>query len=149
MILTIRKGKLMKTKDYLNQARSLDKRIDSKLEQVERLRSLAERTTTLLSWAPKGQSNENRTEYCIQKIWELEKEINAGIDELIDLKREIGAVINTVPTDQYRMLLEYRYLSCKTWEDIAKAMDYDLRWIYRMHGSALQELSHCTPCIQS
>jgi transcriptional regulator with XRE-family HTH domain len=138
----------LKTKDYLNQARSLDKRIDSKLEQVERLRSLAERTTTVLSWTPKGNSNENRTEYCIQKIWELEKEINADIDDLIDKKREIASVINTVQDDQHRMLLEHRYLCCKTWEDIAKAMSYDLRWIYRMHGRALQELGHVTPCIQ-
>jgi hypothetical protein len=118
----------------------LDKRIDSKLEQVERLRSLAERTTTVLSWAPKGSSNENRTEYCIQKIWELEREINADIDVLIDLKREIAGVLNKVPTVQYRILLEHRYLSCMTWEDIAKTMGYDLRWIYRMHGTALQEV---------
>ena len=38
------------------------------------------------------------------------------------------------------MLLELRYLEGKTWDEIAKAMDYDLRWIYRLHGKALKEI---------
>lgn len=33
----------MTTKEYLNKLRTLDKQIDSKLEQIDRLRSLAER----------------------------------------------------------------------------------------------------------
>ena len=131
----------MNVKSYLNQARMLDKRIDSKLEQVERLRALAERTTTVLSSQPKGTSGTNRTEYCVQKIWELEREINADSDALIDLKRDIQDAIFRMKNDQYRTLLEYRYLCGNTWEQIAEKMRIDLRWVYRMHGRALQEIT--------
>jgi len=131
----------MNVKSYLNQARMLDKRIDSKLEQVERLRALAERTTTVLSSQPKGTSGTNRTEYCVQKIWELEREINADIDKLIDLKREIQDAVFHMKNDQYRTLLEYRYLCGNTWEQIAEKMDKGVRWIYELHSRALQEIS--------
>lgn len=131
----------MTTKEYLNQARMLDKRIDSKLEQVERLRALAERTTTVLSSQPKGTSGTNRTEYCVLKIWELEREVNEDIDRLIDLKREIQDAIGLLTDDKYKLLLEYRYLCGNTWEQIAEKMRIDLRWVYRMHGRALQEIT--------
>ena len=44
----------MTTKEYLNKLRTLDRQIDSKLEQIDRLRSLSERVTTTISFSPKG-----------------------------------------------------------------------------------------------
>jgi DNA-directed RNA polymerase specialized sigma subunit len=134
----------MNVKSYLNQARILDKRIDSKLEQVERLHALAERTTTVLSHEPKGTSGTNRTEYCVLKIWELEREVNEDIDRLIDLKREIQDAIGLLTDDKYKLLLEYRYLCGNTWEKIAEKMDIEVRWVYQLHGRALQEISNRT-----
>lgn len=131
----------MTIKTYLNQARTLDKQIDSKLEQVERLRSLAERTTTTLSFDPKGQSETNRTEYCVMKVLELEKEINADIDKLIDIKADIRNRIGRVESDKQRILLEQRYLCGKTWEQIADNMEVEPRTVYRIHGYALREVS--------
>lgn len=131
----------MTTKEYLNKMRTLDRLIDSKLEQIDRLRSLSERVTTTLSFTPKGAGGANRTEYCIERIWQLEKEVTEDIDRLVDMKSGIRGAIERVENDKYRMLLEYRYLCGNTWEQIAEKMRIDLRWVYRMHGRALQEIT--------
>ena len=131
----------MTTKAYLSQARLLDARIDSKLEQVERLRSLSERVTTTLSFSPKGAGGANRTEYCIERIWQLEKEVTEDIDRLVDMKSGIRGAIERVENDKYRLLLEYRYLCGYTWEKIAEKMALELRWVYRIHGAALQKIT--------
>ncbi len=38
----------------------------------------------------------------------------------------------------YKMLLELRYLGGNTWGEVYELMGYDLRWVYRLHGKALQ-----------
>ena len=131
----------MTTKEYLNKLRTLDKQIDSKLEQIDRLRSLSERVTTTLSFTPKGAGGANRTEYCIERIWQLEKEVTEDIDRLVDMKSGIRGAIERVENDKHRMLLEYRYLCGDTWERIAEKMEIEVRWIYELHGRALQEIS--------
>lgn len=130
-------------KDYLKQAPKLDKQINSKLEQIQQLRSLSEKITTTLSHSPKSRNQINRTEYCVLRIWELEQEIDREINKLIDLKKEIKKAIDNVKNDNYRMVLEYRYLCGFSWEDIAKAMNYAVRHITRLHGLALRELKTC------
>ena len=139
----------MTTKEYLNKMRTLDRLIDSKLEQIDRLRSLSERVTTTLSFSPKGAGGANRTEYCIERIWQLEKEVTEDIDRLVDMKSGIRGAIERVENDKYRLLLEYRYLCGYTWETISEKMVLELRWVYRIHGMALQEINihHVTPCI--
>ena len=131
----------MNIKSYLNQARDLDKLIDSKLDQIDRLRSLAEKTTTTLTGMPHASGTSNRIEYCVGKIMELEHEVTADIDKLIDTKSEIRKMIDAVQDTRYRLLLEYRYLNNFTWERIAEEMIYDVRWVYELHGHALKALS--------
>ena len=46
----------MTAKEYLGQARFLDTRIDSKIQQVSRLRDLATKCTSTLSDMPKSPS---------------------------------------------------------------------------------------------
>lgn len=60
---------------------------------------------------------------------------------LVDLKREIGDAIEGMENEQHKLLLEYRYFCGSTWEQIAEKMRIDLRWVYRMHGRALQEIT--------
>lgn len=130
----------MTTKEYLNKMRTLDRLIDSKLEQIDRLRSLSERVTTTLSFSPKGAGGANRTEYCIERIWQLEKEVTEDIDRLVDMKSGIRGAIERVENDKYRLLLEYRYLCGYTWETISEKMGIEVRWVYELHGRALQEI---------
>lgn len=74
----------------------------------------------------------------INKIIDLQCEINKDIDSLVNLKEEISQVINGVEQTDYRMILEKRYLCFHSWENIANEMFYDLRWLHRLHGRSLE-----------
>lgn len=128
----------MKSREYLGQAFYLDQRVNSKLEQIASLREIAMKTTSILTDSPLNTSiNPYSMGDAISKIMDLENEINSDIDKLVDLKREIATLINGITTVEYKILLELRYLCFHTWEQIAEELGYNLRWIYRMHGKAL------------
>ena len=131
----------MTAKEYMEQARYLDMQINSKIEQVRSLNELATRVTTVYSDMPHSPNrNTSRMAETIAKIIDLESEIDRDIDALVDLKREIMRVVNSIESAEYRTILEMRYLQFKKWEQIALQMSTDLRWVYRMHGRALNEV---------
>lgn len=128
----------MTTKEYLSQAYRIDKRINIKIEQLKSLRELATKATSTLSdTCVSGPKNKQCMERIIVKMVDLENEINADIDELITLKAEITSKIKQVENPEYRMLLELRYLCFSKWEDIAEEMNYELRYLYKLHNQAL------------
>ena len=111
----------MTAKEYLSQARYLDNRIKSKLLQIDSLNELATRCTPSYSDMPKSPNREgSRMESAILDIIELEDEISKDVVELVALKKEIVEVI--------------------TWEQIAVDMGYELRYIHKLHGKALEEV---------
>lgn len=131
----------MNTKEYLKQAFYLDKNINSKLEQVEKLNELATKATSTLSDMPKSSNRgESRLEEIIVKIIDLQEEINKDIDALIDLKREIAWTINNVKDKEMRSILEKRYLCFDSWEKIAVDMNYSTHHIFRLHNKALKSI---------
>ncbi|MTI71067.1 MAG: DUF1492 domain-containing protein [Firmicutes bacterium] len=131
----------MNAKEYLTQAFKLDERINCKIEQASSLRDLACKVTASINDDRiSGTKQKSPMENAIVKLVDLEREIDKDIDELIDLKREIINIINLVKNQNYRLILELRYINGKTWDDIATKMQYDLRWIYRLHGRALREI---------
>ena len=131
----------MTAKEYLTQAYRIDQRINSKLEQVSSLRDLSTKATSTFSDVPpSGTRNVHRMEDVICKIVMLENEINAEIDHLVDLKREIREVISAVKNLECQTLLELRYLCFKTWEQIAVEMNYSIQHIYRLRDKALTQI---------
>ena len=72
----------------------------------------------------------------IVKIIDLQEEINRDIDQLVDLKREIMVVIKKISNVEYQTILENRYLSFMSWEQIAVEMKYSIQQIYRLRDRA-------------
>ena len=133
----------MTAKEYLRQAYRLDHRINSKIEQVEVLNSLATKATVTIRGMPKKPNTAIDTmSAVIAKIVDLQTEINADIDRLVDLKRDIIKKIKCVENLDYRTLLEKRYLNFETWEQIAVDMGYSIQHTYRIRDKAIDELSN-------
>ena len=110
----------MTAKEYLNQAYWLDRRIDSKLEQLSALKDMATKTTSIMSDDVVSHTrNVHSMQDVIAKIIDMQAEINADIDRLVDLKRDIMQVVKTVDDPELQTLLELRYLCFKDWQDIA------------------------------
>ena len=129
----------MTAKEYLLQARYLDNRIASKREQIQNLNDLATKCTTTWSDMPRSQNTgRSRMADCVIQIIDLENEISADMLQLINLKREITETINKVENNEYKTILEKRYLCWLTWEQIAVDLNYSVMHIHRMHGEALK-----------
>jgi DNA repair ATPase RecN len=128
----------MTAKEYLGRAYRIDGRINAKLEQVASLRELATKATSSISDMPRSSSfNPHSMQNIIDKIIDLEREINSDIDALVNIKQEVVTTIKRVDNPEYQTLLEMRYLCFKSWEQISMELGYDLRWIYRLHQRAL------------
>lgn len=130
--------KEMTVKEYLSQAKFLDQRINSKIQQVAALNDLATKATSTLTGMPRNPNHATSTmEEAIAKIIDLQAEINRDIDELVDLKQEITATIKAVGNNEYQTILEKRYLCFLSWEKIAVDMGYSIRNVQILHGKAL------------
>ena len=128
----------MTTKQYLNQVRNLDKRVNAKLDELSSLRALTEKVTASYSEKVQASTSDTFTSN-VAKIVDLEKEIDAEIDRLIRLRERITKEIDSMPSNTYSALLSSRYLEGKTWEDVAEMLHYDERQIFRIHENALKE----------
>ena len=126
---------------YLKRYINLDREIERKLEEVARLRSKLTRVTEVFTAEPRGGGSiYGKTEEILAKIVDLEKEIDADIDRLISIRDNIKAIIEAVEDDRERLLLQYRYLDGRTFEEIAVQMNYSWRQIHRLHSQALTNL---------
>ena len=128
----------MNAKEYLEQAYRLDQEINEKLEQLERHRALAQKVTASYAGVYVSHTRNNTSlEDTIVRMIEAEEAMNRKIDELINLKIEIAETINQVRNENYRLILEMRYLGFHTWEEIADTLHYTVRWVRKMHARAL------------
>ena len=131
----------MNDKEYLSQAMYIDQRIDSKLEQIMKLRESATKATATLSDMPRPDSpNVQSMEETIVKIVDLEREINRDIDALVDLKAEARKVISKLDNPEQQLILEMRYLCYKSWAEIAEDLSFSESNVYKIHGEALKRI---------
>ena len=132
----------MTAKEYLSQADWLNQRIDRTLAQVSRLKNMATQATgRFQAERLSGTGRHSPMESCLVEVIDLEYEINADIDRLVDLKCELAACILELEDCSQKRVLELRYLDGLTWEEIAKLMrDYDVQRIFQVHGKALQQI---------
>lgn len=130
----------MNIKDFLKQAFDINREIDNKLEQLERLKELAVKTTSVISDMPKGSNKQgSNLENAIIKIHEQQEKLDREVARLIDKQTQIASVIASVENYDERMVLEYRYLCFKPWRAIAKAMHLSPSRIYTLHQEALKK----------
>ena len=131
----------MTAKEYLSQAWNIDRRINDKLAHVAQLRDMATNVSTVISDMPRSPGlNNQRMENIIARLTDTEEEINADIDHLVSLKLEIMNTIWQVEDENAQMVLERRYHSFKSWEDIAADMSVSIRWVHKIHAKALDDV---------
>jgi hypothetical protein len=132
----------MTAKEYLQQIRKIDLLIQNKLEQAQELRSKLE--VKGINFESDGSTSATRNvtkmNDLIVSVVTLEEEINQQIDLLINKKREVMELIDSLDNADEISLLYKRYFNYKKWEEIAVDMNYTYRGILKIHGRALQNL---------
>ena len=129
----------MTAAEFLSQAYLVEQQIQSKREQLARLRSLATsfyRPTDQeqVSCTPKTYALEES----VVKIVEAEQELKGQVEQLVQILMEIRRVIGAVRDVQLRLVLEKRYLTFQPWKEIAADMDRSVRWVQQKHAMALE-----------
>ena len=132
----------MDAKQFLRQVRYLDDLINTKLDQIQEIKSLAEKVTSALSpdgTSPQSSVLQDKIGDLVSRIIDLQIEIETAARKMIDLKTEAMRIIDIMPTPECRLLLQLRYLNGLTWERIAVDMNYSYRNVHYLHSRALQE----------
>ena len=128
---------------YLKQYIILDRKIDRMITDLERQRSRLGKLTPTLSDMPGGGGSIYKSNDLdiINKIIDLEAEINRKIDRVIDLKHRIEQLIDSIDDEREKLLMSYRYLDGMTFEWIASEMHYSWKQIHRLHSKALAKIN--------
>ena len=133
----------MTAKEFLNHAYRLNELIDSDVEELERLCDLATRISGS-NFGERVQSSRNPDPPFVRyldDIMEMEQKIHRELCELVVLKKKITESLEKVGNREERLLLTYRYLDNRTWEQIASMLSVSDRTVHRIHASALRNFS--------
>ena len=129
----------MTAKGYLNQVRLADRQINVKLDEVSRLRQkIAQSSVQLQRDRIKSSAGADFTQ-TIDKIVDLEREIDSEIGNLVRLKKETRTKINALSDKRYVIVLTEYYINCKTLRKIAQDNYWSHDPVRRLHGKALTE----------
>ena len=129
----------MTAKEYLRSIKYLDKAINAKQAELDRLRHDAESIRGIAYDKDKVQtSNSSDSMKIVDKIIELSNEINHEIDRLVDLKAEAHDKIEKVCNRKFISLLTDIYINGYTFEQVAERMNIAEKTICRWHGQALK-----------
>lgn len=130
-------------KTFLLRGRKAKGLIAAKRERIESWHSLATSITVELkpdSGSP-SMYKQSLVENAACNIVDLENEILAEIEALVNIEKEIHAAIELFVTDdRYKAVLELRYLNGYSWRSIGARLYYGEDWVCRLHGAALAEM---------
>ena len=129
-------------RDYLMRGWQVERRVQAREAQLDTLR---DRMTRVRSAAPKGPAGEIRGPRvdwtdAVDALADAEAVYLKEIAEMCAVKKAIRTQIEAVEPAHYRELLEYRYVYCLSWDDVADKLGYDRRYVFKLHNRALKAL---------
>ena len=125
---------------FMSRAFRLEAQVQSKLQQIERLRSMASKVTSNTANEPVSHTRDvTEMQDAVIRIMEEEEILKTRIKMLMDVKEQIRDVIEHVDDVTLQLILEKRYLLYESIKEIAADLGYTYRWTEKKHKKALQE----------
>lgn len=129
-------------KEVLLQYQRTEREVRDLEAELRRWRSRAEQMTAGYGPTPSGGGDGRSLERTVAHMDDLTRQLAQRLDRLVTLRQQTGSAIDSVADARLRELLRLRYIEGLTWGKLAVAMGYDdLRWVYRLHGRALEQLT--------
>ena len=127
-----------RAQEYLEQIDKLNVMIENKSAEAAQWRGIA-LGITAHSEGERVQSSGSQQKMAdaIDRVVDLQAEINRLIDKLIDLKQEIIRTIELLNATEYDVLHK-RYIQGMTFDEIGAAKGKSKSWATTVHGRALK-----------
>ena len=132
--------KLQPVLRFLNSAWYWDKKANRLSNDIKRLRSQAEKTTTSYSLTPPSSSFENRRQAVYDAMIEKQRVHDAARLDCEKRLQEIRFFIGLLDSYVERTVCEYRYLSYYGWLEIGIELNYSLSALDKINDKALYNL---------
>ena len=129
----------MEAKEYLDSYRLIQTRINVLMSNIERLRAEAESVSISLDGLPRGTATSDKMSRIVAEMADFESTLMDEMSGLFIRRMKIITQLGMLKSHKHQLLLQKRYIECKSWEHIAVEMDITWRHCYRLHGSALAE----------
>ena len=123
-------------KQYLRRYQEAKKRAKRIQEEIDALRSSETSPVGLGDGMPHGSGTSDLSGYAA-RLDELLRELEAEKEMQMVTYREIRQQIDMVPDPTEQEILSRRYLLEQRWEKISVEMNYDYRYVLKLHGKAL------------
>lgn len=131
--------KKLTAKQYLDQLRVIDTKINQKMEELADLMTAATSTGAIDYSKDRAQTSpQNAQENRICKYVDLDAEINREIDEFVDIKHMVTKEIQELNVDYYIKILFKVYVQYKTVKDAANEIGLSYQYVRDLHKKALK-----------
>lgn len=132
----------MTAKEFLQQALLIYKKLDSKIEQLIRLKEISRKMTSVMSVVPKNTNGaDSSMENAIVNVIARAEILSNDIVCLLGAQEKISIAISKIDNPDEKIILEYRYLTFKTWREISSAMRITIRHAHRLHDDAIKNFA--------
>lgn len=131
----------MDTKSYLRQPERMDAIIKNKLIEKQQMRDIALGITANMD-GERVQSSGSKSKMsdALDKVVDIEAEIDRLIDRYIDIKRDVIATIEKLDIVMEYNIMHMRYIQGLSFQEIADHFGKDYTWATTAHGRALKSV---------
>lgn len=130
----------MTAKEWLRQCRRIEDEVKQLKEAKQRAYVLAVGSSVDTSKEKLSGTRKNSTENKFVAYTEYSELLDKKITELMSRRLKTRKMLDELDNPIHRMLLQYYYIDCLTWEQVADRIHYSIRSVHRLHGKALTEL---------
>ena len=128
----------MENSHILKRIRLVDIEIKQKLDELERLENTLFRSPQLKQVSVQ-ESKAGLKDDTYVKIMEYSDTIKKKIAELVDLKRCVLNIIDSIDDSEQRLILTMRYVNLKTWDEIENDLPLSRKTMFIVHKKAVKE----------
>ena len=114
--------------------------IDQITKELQRWQDLATRISPSYSDMPHGGGSD-KVQTAAVEVAELTDKLNRKLHQAIMVQENIKKLLESLDDIKLRQLMSYRYINGMRWEEIAVRMDFNYRWVLRLHRKALNQIS--------
>lgn len=115
--------------DFLRQPQKLDLQIRNKLIEKQQYQDIALGITASMEGSRVSASgSKSKMADAVDRLVDIEAEVDALVDRLIDTKKEVVATIEQVDNPTWYNILHMRYIQYITLQDIADHYNKDYDW---------------------